>query len=181
MQHSQRGFSLVEQVAVLAITMILAASAIPSFSRQIARARVKSAATSLTDAIRQARQEAMMSGAPTIVCPGALRAICNGGRWQDGWFGAYAPGGPTKPLGDTFVVEQPHGITITSSQGRTHLRFHRDGTARETNQTMTVCLDGDTRAAQTVIVALNGRVRQTAATAENAARCARGIKFPASS
>jgi Tfp pilus assembly protein FimT len=133
---------------------------------------VDSATGSLIDAIRQARQEAMMSGAPTLVCPGPVRSTCKGGRWADGWFGAYARDWPAQALSEPFVVDQPAGFAIVGSTGRTHLRFHTDGTARETNQTLTVCLVGKPAHAQTIIVALNGRVRQVDATAANAARCA---------
>jgi len=168
-----RGFSLVEQVAVVGISLILAASAIPSFARRVMAARIDGASSALADAMRQARQEAMMSGAPTLLCPGELRTTCKGGNWASGWFGAYAPSWPTRALGEPFLVGEAVGMHVLASSGRAHVRFHTDGSARETNQTLTVCIRGSARGAQTVIVALNGRIRQVKATATNAARCAK--------
>ena len=58
------GFTLLELAAVMAITVILAAVATPSFSELVARQRLQSAAHGLQADIALARQEAGRSGLP---------------------------------------------------------------------------------------------------------------------
>ena len=88
----QRGFTLVELLAVMAVTAILIAVGIPQLSQFAASRAANSHVAMLASALRLARSEAVRSGTPVTVCPSfnaesAVRPDCNGGAndWASGW------------------------------------------------------------------------------------------------
>jgi type IV fimbrial biogenesis protein FimT len=62
--NSQRGFSLIELVIVIAIAGVLAALAIPAFTTMIANSRVRNAAEGMLNGMQIARAEAVRQNAP---------------------------------------------------------------------------------------------------------------------
>jgi type IV fimbrial biogenesis protein FimT len=90
------GFTLLELMVVLAITAILSAVAIPSFSRMIQANTVSNNVNILLADLRYARSEAMRRGGGVVMCrsdaPEALHPVCStassgadGHGWADGW------------------------------------------------------------------------------------------------
>jgi type IV fimbrial biogenesis protein FimT len=65
------GFTLVELLAVIAVAAILAATAVPSFTRFLISARVSQAENSLRGAIELARSEAVVRSTRVGVCRSA--------------------------------------------------------------------------------------------------------------
>lgn len=57
----EAGFTLIEMMVTLVIMAIILSIALPSVQRQIASAQIKSAATSIDSALKQARAEALVS------------------------------------------------------------------------------------------------------------------------
>jgi type II secretion system protein H len=58
-RHSERGFSLVELMVVLAIITIMTAAAVPSISTAISHSRLRGAASSLAGLMQSARMQAV--------------------------------------------------------------------------------------------------------------------------
>jgi type IV fimbrial biogenesis protein FimT len=95
--ESQRGFTLIELLTVIAITAILAATALPSFNRLIAGGRISEAANGLRASLELARSEATTrsvrvgicrsgnanSSAPT--CSAGAEGPFGGADWAVGW------------------------------------------------------------------------------------------------
>jgi type IV fimbrial biogenesis protein FimT len=90
------GFTLLELMVVLAITAILTAVAIPSFSNLIQSNAVSVNANILLSDLRFARSEAIRRGGSVVMCrsdaPEATNPVCSsassgadGHGWADGW------------------------------------------------------------------------------------------------
>lgn len=81
--RGQTGFTLVELLTVVAVLVVLAILAGPSFSELTARQRVQVAATDLFTSLLRARSEAIKQNADVTLAPA--------GTWAGGW--AVAAGG----------------------------------------------------------------------------------------
>ncbi len=85
----QKGLTLIELVAVLAIASILLVIALPAFQTQVRNARLSAAATDLLSTFMHARAEASARRNPVIVCKrNADSTACLTGAsdtWDLGW------------------------------------------------------------------------------------------------
>ncbi len=85
---SNRGFTLVELIAALAISSILLSLALPSFESMIEHYRTTSRVNSLIGLVRFARQAAVMERNWVTLCPARTvgdNQICTNSRqWQSG-------------------------------------------------------------------------------------------------
>jgi type IV fimbrial biogenesis protein FimT len=80
-----RGLTLIELMTVIAIAAILAAVAVPSFTKIIATQRLKSAASNLQIALLSARSEAIKRN--TNVCMSTSTTNCTStSSWNGGWY-----------------------------------------------------------------------------------------------
>lgn len=120
---SQRGFTLVEMLTVITITVILVALAVPSFQSIIRSSRVSGGANSLIAALDLARSEAIRRSTVVTVCRSTNadqpNADCSSGAangyagtdWAAGWIAfAKAPGNlvnATVEANDEIIIRQP--------------------------------------------------------------------------
>ncbi|MFN9773830.1 MAG: GspH/FimT family pseudopilin [Burkholderiales bacterium] len=91
------GFTLIELLTVIAVTAILAASAVPMFERIIADARVVEAGNTFRSALELARSDATVravrvgvcrsanANGPAPSCSGAAEGTFGAGDWAAGW------------------------------------------------------------------------------------------------
>jgi len=80
-----RGFSVIELMVAMAVAVVLAAIAVPSFSALSARNDLATATNATRGALLAARQAAVTQGRPVALCAGSPAAGCTGdwsaGRW----------------------------------------------------------------------------------------------------
>jgi len=76
--HSQRGFTLIELMVVLAIIAILAMIGIPGFQTTLQNSRMTSATNGLLSALQYARSEAVTQRTAVTVTP------LDGANWASG-------------------------------------------------------------------------------------------------
>ncbi|CAM5512817.1 GspH/FimT family pseudopilin [Rhodanobacter lindaniclasticus] len=170
----QRGFSLIEQVMVLAITGILTGIALPSLHGLLSRNRLQVAQSDFITALQHARSTAATSGKRTLFCPSVDGRQCSGDdHWQQGWLLGHDTDGDHQPDGRPSHVRAAYaaGIRILSSSGRRDVRFQADGSAGGSNLTLLFCEPGRDGPVLSVVVSNAGRVRGAPATAAQAASC----------
>ncbi len=118
--RSMEGFTLIEAMVTVAVAIILATMALPSFTQFVANQRVKTVGTDLMIAMTKARNEALMRNANVTV-------TANAGGWQNGWQTTDAGGNVLASHGAVpYSVVVSAGFTGTSgrvvyqSSGRLH-------------------------------------------------------------
>jgi type IV fimbrial biogenesis protein FimT len=169
-QRPHGGFTLPELVAVLAITGMLALVALPALSGTLARHRMEATGEALFATLDQARATAIRRGHPVRVCPSDDGRRCSAASdWTRGWIARDQKAGTLIAVSDTV----PHGLRIVRSAGRAHVDFQPDGTAGGDNQRISVCLQGKTHTAVSIVLAGGGRIRRETPPADIAAACAR--------
>lgn len=82
----QRGFSLGEVLATMAVMGVLTAAAVPAFQSVIGESRRATAINQLISAMHMARSEAITQNARAIICPGTDGVNCVADAWSEGWF-----------------------------------------------------------------------------------------------
>jgi len=171
---NQQGWTLIEQLMGLAIVAVLAAVALPSMGRMLARTRLQSAQMDLIAGLQQARYIAVSSGLPALFCPSSDGADCvKSSRWENGWLIGTDRDGDNH-LDQTAIYTgppAPSGMHVRSSSGRYRVRFHSDGSAAGSNLTITLCLPDGHAPALNVIVSNAGRVRGERASDAQASAC----------
>lgn len=126
--HTCRGFGLIELVVALAIVVILAAAALPSFRELGQRMAVTSTANDLVGALNTARAEAAKRGTWVAV-------IGAGGDWSGGWRveadAAAAPNPPNQTFGDpSDVVLQQYAVVSDGYAVKSKVTNGNGGDAR---------------------------------------------------
>lgn len=171
----QAGFSLIEQIMVLAIIGILAGVATPSLQRMLSHHELQVAQMDFISALQRTRQAAVMSGRRSLFCPSVDGGSCSSDiRWESGWLVAHDSNGDDQPDEHPLHVGNSHRgkLIIQSSNGRHVVRFHPDGTASGSNITLLFCQPSHASDALTVVVSNAGRVRGAPASAAQMASCA---------
>lgn len=105
------GFTLIEMVAVLAVTLVLLALAAPSFRDLMRSQTIKNTSFNLVSSLVRARSEAVTRNADVTVQP-------VNGSWLNGWVIALADG---TQIGKS---DAPSGITIS---GPASVTFNGNG------------------------------------------------------
>jgi len=138
------GFTLIELLTLISIVAILAAIALPNFSRTIKSERDTSQINTLLDGLTMARSEAIKYGKPVTICPGNTNA-CTDANWADGWIVFYVsppPGATTSTIRVFPAIGG--GNTLTAAPvATTAITYTSTGlTTLAANVTFTLC---DTR------------------------------------
>ena len=129
---TQRGFSLVELMAAIAVLGVLSAIAIPSFNEMIMTTKLRSYANNLVASAHLARSEAIKNNAVVRLCASNNGTSCTG-NWQNGWIVIKA---------DNTVIERQQatsdGYLITEASGTNTLNFQSTGIG-STQAALTIC------------------------------------------
>ncbi len=169
-----RGFTLIEQLMVLAIIGVLLGIAVPPLHALMARNALQTAQSDFIAAAQNARATAVNRGLRTLLCPSTDARQCAAGTaWAKGWvLGVDADhdnqldGAPLR-VGGAYSSR----LSIHSSSGRQLLRFLPDGSARGSNLTVLFCQPDKPSPALSVIVSNSGRIRGARASAQQSATC----------
>ncbi len=144
-----RGFTLIEMILTVTIAGILLGLGVPAFNQFVARTSQSRALEDVYTTIIVARNTAMVSAAPVVVCPSSDGSAC-GGNWDENWLafrdcnddGAYdssatTPGcdddnnGTTEPEPRISNIPFPADLTVTvedtGSSTPATLRFSATG------------------------------------------------------
>lgn len=171
---AQRGFSLIEQIMVLAIVAILISVATPPLHHLLARNQVQVAQMDFIGALRYARAAAVSSGQPVVLCPTYDAQRCSGEmRWDHGWLLGHDSNRDNQPDRQPLHTGAGYSdnLRVYSSTGRRAVHFQPDGSARGSNLTLLFCEPGQAKRVLSVVVSNSGRVRGAPATPEQSATC----------
>lgn len=81
----QRGFTLIEMMVAIAVAVILAMIAVPSFRDASLSSQLRSVANDFVASANFARSEAIKRGATVTLCVSADGVNCGTGGWEQGW------------------------------------------------------------------------------------------------
>lgn len=83
--RAQRGFTLAEMMATLAIAAVTVSMAVPSMKNLVAHDQRAADTNALVSSLHAARSAAITRNVQVTVCPSSDAGHCNGARWQEGW------------------------------------------------------------------------------------------------
>jgi type IV fimbrial biogenesis protein FimT len=156
------GFTLIEEMTVLAILAITLSIGLPAFGDALQRNRTQTTMHLLSADMAMARNSAIMRSAPVVVCPRDLGGGCGtGSDWGSGWIvftdvdGNRVPDLEADILRSEDAPADNSALRIVSS--RPLLRYQPDGRSANSNLTVHVCAD-DGILGQVIVNNL-GRVR----------------------
>ncbi|MEI7784918.1 MAG: GspH/FimT family pseudopilin [Betaproteobacteria bacterium] len=155
------GFSLLELMVVLGLTLILATLALPSLRGLLVRWTLESEAQSLLDDLRYARTQAIVRGQAVSICPSVDGLGCAGqADWGRGWMifldaDASRVAGAGKPV---LRQHQPdpsvQTITSNGSSSRAGVTYQPTGAARAAGQSLRLTAGSSLRL---VCISMQGR------------------------
>lgn len=166
-ERAARGFSLVEALVVMAVMVILAGIAVPSFAALMRETRLTAATNDLLGALLFARSESIKRKRRVTLCSSATQDECSGNPgWHRGWIVFEDGDGDGWRGGDESVLlmapRQADSLRMVGNAGvRDYISYVPTGETRLRSGalqmgTVTLCEDG---AAKRIVIAATGRPR----------------------
>jgi len=84
-KNAQRGFTLAEIIATLAIAAITISMAVPMMMNLVANNQRAAGTNELVSTIHAARSAAITRNEQVTICPSSDARQCNDAQWQEGW------------------------------------------------------------------------------------------------
>ena len=176
---TQRGFTLIELMIVLAVAGVLFGVAVPAFSGGLEAARASDTRAGLLASLMTASGRAAMTGVHGVLCPSNDGATClDSPDWSAGWLVFLDRNGSRDLEGDEAILRvQPSlagNVRLRSTIGRTRIVFQGNGGNAGSNVTFTLCDGRGASRARSLIMSNTGGLRDGAPTATAiAATCVR--------
>ena len=139
------GFTLVELMVATSVLGICACIALPSMGGLVERQRTSAAMNALMTHMALARIAAITYRTPAVLCPSTTGDACDAGTdWSGGWMLFLDANANRQRDTDEDIVRveadpTSRHLAITSTSGRTTLRYLPDGRAAGTNLTLSIC------------------------------------------
>lgn len=158
-----RGFSILELMFALLITVCLLTAAVPALNWLVLDSKRTADINAFVTSIQLARSESAKRAAPVIVCKTADFRVCGGisVHYEGGWMVFVNEDGDSPPEVDSsevvlFSYRPNTQGTIRSNRSRYTFRPYFQ---RSTNGTITFCDHRGESAARAVIISYTGRPR----------------------
>lgn len=149
---SNRGFTMIEMMVSIAVLLILAMIAVPSFREASLSSQLRSAANDFIASANFARSEAIKRGNAVTLCVSADGLSCGTGGWEQGWI----------VLSGTNVLQHesaaPNGFKVSAAGSVATLIFQPIGVGA-TAATLTVCRATPTVGSQERVVTVDATGR----------------------
>jgi len=149
---SNRGFTMIEMMVSIAVLVILAMIAVPSFREASLSSQLRSAANDFIASANFARSEAIKRGNAVTLCVSADGLSCGTGGWEQGWI----------VLSGTNVLQHesaaPNGFKVSAAGSVATLIFQPIGVGA-TAATLTVCRATPTVGSQERVVTVDATGR----------------------
>lgn len=161
-RYSNKGFTIIELMLVVAVMGIMAMIALPAFNDMVQNNRRVSSVNDFLASMHIARSEAITRGQRVSVCrSNASRTACVGavGSWRDGWLVFSDLNGDGAINGDDEILSTGGPLrgnfNMISSEFTSHMTFQPSGRVRASSGDnfgeMLLC-EGDAAAATRVII-----------------------------
>jgi type IV fimbrial biogenesis protein FimT len=171
----KQGFTALELIVTMAIVAILLATGVPAFKNYSWNLRMKSALNALQADLNQARGHAISHNIETVICPALSSDDCSGlSDWEHGWIiFADLNGDRRKQAGEPLLKQATaiEFLRISSSRGRSYLRFYPNGNAPGSNITILFCDQRGADKAAAIAVSNTGRIRMEMNRIESSENC----------
>jgi len=170
--HRSNGLTLIELLVTMAILVVMATIAVPSFSTFIQNRKHSAAIADFRSAIAFTRSEAVKRGTPTAVCASSNGLECNGVSWTVGWL-AYVDkdaNGAKDSNEQVLRINEAldSGYTLLGSTNvATSIRYKPNGDSLETG-VITLCDSRGADKAEAIIIAPSGKSKLSQAGAGGA-------------
>jgi type IV fimbrial biogenesis protein FimT len=175
LRRTQSGLGLIEQIVVLIVLAVIAAFAIPAFSRMLDSHELRVAQTDFLAALQHARSLAVNGQTQMVLCPSRDALTCNSDSdWTHGWLVGRDKGKGELDGQPLYVGSGDFKrLRIFGSDAKKTIRFSPDGSAGNSYQTLYFCVCGKTDRALRVVISRLGRARGDVASAADAEKCAK--------
>ncbi len=145
----QHGFTLIELMAAVAILIVVALLAVPSFSRFREATRIRTETTRLMSDVVLARSEAIKRNRQVSLCPASVGAegeLECGGLLADGWIIFEDSNRDASLNAGEVLIRRGRAVLpglgvsnrLATREADSAIRYQPDGTARR-NMTLMVC------------------------------------------
>jgi len=176
--QTQRGFTLIEVIVVMALAGILVAIALPDFVSFMKNNTRTSTVNDLLASMHVARSEAITRNGRVMLCPSTDGGSCDGGSdWENGWLVFYDEDGDQDFGGDDQKLNYTAGIDgydVGSSVFEKGLSYRSNGRAMagliaDNTGEFIICDSRGPDFARVIIVPPSGRPRSSDAKSDGSA------------
>ncbi len=169
-QYSDKGFTVIELMLVVAVMGVMAMIALPAFNEMVQNNRRVSSVNDFLASMHIARSEAITRGQRVSVCrSNATRTACAGaaGGWRHGWlvFSDFDGNGAINGDDEILSTGGPlrGNFNMTSSEFTSHMTFQPSGRVRAASGDnfgeMLLCEGTEAEATRVIIIERTGRPR----------------------